>query len=158
MVSDYYTPQSLIQILQDSNYWAAPYALEVSFGKRLAEARNAIGLSQEALGRAVAEKLGEAPSEKSKKQGISHWEKDRFQPNLEQLGALCEVLGCTADYLLLGKTPENLPIEAINEARFFNRLSPAGKRKWKTLRPVFVDAVPDKAVEEAMPVTGQPKE
>lgn len=157
MVSHYYTPKSLNAILPDSNYSPAPYAFSMGFGERLASARKLKGLSQEALGKAVAERMGEPP-EKGSKQGISHWENDRYQPNLQQLEVLCDLLDCSADYLILGKTQENLPIEAIEQAKFFNRLSQAGKKRWKDLRPIFVDAVPDKHVEKKMPITTQPKE
>lgn len=136
-----------------------PYAEEVGFGTRLADARKAKGLSQEALGKALAELLGEPESDKSKKQGVSHWENDRFQPSIEQLAGLCDILDCSADWLILGRSPEHLPIEAIIEARFFNKLSPAGKKRWRAMRPVFVDAVPDHHLEERMPaVATKPKE
>lgn len=130
----------------------------MGFGERLAAARKAKGLSQEALGRALAEAMGEPHSDASKKQGISHWEKDRFQPNIEQLAKLCEILDCTADQLILGRNPENLPAEAIEQARFFNKLSADGKKRWLRIRPAFADAVPDKVVETRMPITTQEKE
>jgi transcriptional regulator with XRE-family HTH domain len=92
------------------------------------------------------------------KQGVSHWEKERYEPNLAQLVKLCEVLDCSLDWLVLGKEAETLPADALEQAKFFNRLSAEGKKKWRALRPVFADAVPDKHVEQRMPVTTRPKE
>lgn len=36
------------------------------------------------------------------RQNISHWETDRHPPNLAQFEKLCELLGVSADWLLLG--------------------------------------------------------
>jgi transcriptional regulator with XRE-family HTH domain len=129
----------------------------VGFGTRLKEARAAKGLSQEALGKALAEAMGEPP-EKGSKQGVSHWEKDRYQPNVQQIAQLCRILDCSADWLILGMNPEGLPADALEEARFFNRLTPANKKKWKALRPVFAEPATDSQVERAMPITKEHKE
>jgi DNA-binding XRE family transcriptional regulator len=62
-----------------------------TFGKRLTAAREALKLTQSALG----ERLKGVT-----KQSVSHWECDRYEPNLSQLRALCEALGVSADHLL----------------------------------------------------------
>jgi DNA-binding XRE family transcriptional regulator len=62
-----------------------------TFGHRLALAREAKGLRQAELGTLMG---GLA------KQSISHWECDRYSPNVTQLRELCECLGVSADVLL----------------------------------------------------------
>lgn len=149
IVSHHYTPESLNAILRDSNDLSPPYALAVGFKDRLSDARKAKGLSQEALGSAMGG---------MSKQGISHWETGRYEPNIEQLTRLCEVLECSADWLILGRSPEGLSPDAIEQGRFFARLSVEGKKKWRTMRLMFVDGVSDHAVEKRMPITKRPKE
>lgn len=92
------------------------------------------------------------------KQGVSHWEKERYEPNLGQLVRLCEILDCSLDWLVLGKDAETLPADALEQAKFYNRLSPEAKKKWRALRPVFADPLPDKDVERRIPITAQPKD
>jgi DNA-binding XRE family transcriptional regulator len=62
-----------------------------TFGKRLAVAREVHNLTQTALG-ALLKGVTKA--------SVSHWECDRYEPNLSQLRALCEALGVSADSLL----------------------------------------------------------
>jgi len=149
IVSHQYTLKSLKAILHDSNLHGSPYALGMGFPERLTLQRKAKGLNQEALGEAMGG---------MSKQGISHWETGRYEPNIAQLARLCEVLDCTADWLLLGKSQEDLPPDAIQEAKFFNKLTPEGKKRWRTLRPAFGDAVSDKQVEDKMAITKRFKE
>jgi transcriptional regulator with XRE-family HTH domain len=149
IVSHQYTPKSLNAILRDSNLPSPPYALGMGFPERLTQQRKAMGLNQEALGEAMGG---------MSKQGISHWETGRYEPNITQLARLCEVLDCTADWLLLGKSPEDLPPDAIQEAKFFNKLTPEGKKRWRNLRPVFGEAASDKQVEAKMAITKRFKE
>jgi transcriptional regulator with XRE-family HTH domain len=146
-VSHHYTPQSLNAILRDSNLPAPPYAFQVGFNERLIAARKAKGYSQEALGKLMGE---------MSKQGISHWETGRYEPNIAQLTKLCEVLGCSADWLLLGQAPEGLPPDAMEVARIYARLTPEGKKNWKTVSQVFVEAVSDATLEKRMPAVKKP--
>jgi transcriptional regulator with XRE-family HTH domain len=115
----------------------------MGFKDRLAEARKAKGFSQEVLGAHLG----------MSKQGISHWEAGRYTPDIEQLVKLCEVLECSADWLVLGKSPEGLSPDAIEQGRFFSRLSDGGKKKWRTMRLLFVDGASDLTVEAKMPAT-----
>jgi transcriptional regulator with XRE-family HTH domain len=144
MVSHHYTSSSLIAIQPFSNIICRLYALPVEFKDRLKAARKAKGLSQEALGEAM---------DAMSKQGISHWETGRYEPNIQQLTKLCEVLECSADWLILGKSPEGLAPDAIEQGRFFAKLSADGKKKWRTMRLMFVDGATDKTVETRMPIT-----
>ncbi len=60
------------------------------FGERLTEARREAGFTQEQL----AGRIGVTP------QAVSKWEKGSSYPDLDLLYHICEVLCCTADYLL----------------------------------------------------------
>ena len=67
-----------------------------TIGSRISKYRKAKSLTQEAL----AEKLGVSS------QAVSKWETDASCPDISLLPRLCQVLGCTADELLTGKTEE----------------------------------------------------
>jgi transcriptional regulator with XRE-family HTH domain len=120
----------------------------MQFGERLRQARNAKGFNQETLGKMLGG---------TSKQTISHWEGGRYEPNLDQLALLCDVLDTSADWLLLGRSPEGLPPDAIHEGKFYAALSPEGKKKWKAMRLLFVDGATDKVIERRMPVTKKEK-
>lgn len=64
-----------------------------NFGKRIAKQRKKVGLTQNSL----AEKL--MVSNKS----VSKWESGIGYPSFEFLPKLCELLDCSADYLILGE-------------------------------------------------------
>jgi transcriptional regulator with XRE-family HTH domain len=61
-----------------------------AFGERLAQARQQAGLSQEQL----AEKLGTI------QRVVAHWERRPVALRAEQLAALADALGVTADFLI----------------------------------------------------------
>lgn len=63
----------------------------MGFGKRLQEARKAAGLSGEELGK----RCGNVS-----KQLISHWEHERYAPDVNQLVMLCRALSVSADWLV----------------------------------------------------------
>jgi transcriptional regulator with XRE-family HTH domain len=143
LVSDNYTGKYRIPKLQKWNMSARPYAFCMGFNNRLKEARLASGLTGAKLGEAIG----------CSKQNISHWEAGRFEPNLGYLAALCQVLDVPADWLLLGKVPEELSVGALREARFYDALSPEGKRKWEMAKMLFREGVPDLEVEDRMQET-----
>lgn len=118
----------------------------MGFNERLREARLAADLTGAKLGEAIG----------CSKQNISHWEAGRFEPNLTYIIKLCQVLDVPADWLLLGKTPEELSAAALREARFYDSLSPEGKRKWETAKMLFREAASDATVEAKMPITKAP--
>lgn len=62
----------------------------MSLGKRITSMRGFNTLTQEELGSLVG----------VSKQTVSNWENDRRMPDANNLRALCQALGCTADYLL----------------------------------------------------------
>lgn len=115
----------------------------MGFNERLKEARLSAGLTGERLGAAIG----------CSKQNISHWESGRFEPNLGFLMKLCQVLDVPADWLLLGKVPEDLSAGALREARFYDSLSPEGKRKWEMAKMLFREGVSDLEVEDRMQET-----
>jgi transcriptional regulator with XRE-family HTH domain len=116
----------------------------MGFKERLSEARKAKGLSQEALGTALGG---------ISKQSVSHWEKGRYEPNIVQLQKLCDVLDCSADWLVLNKSPEALGPDALAQAKFYDGLSPEAKKKWRTMRMLIVDPASDRIIEQRMPIT-----
>jgi transcriptional regulator with XRE-family HTH domain len=100
-----------------------PFA--VAFGRRLRELREAKQpkLTQEALGGQIA----------AKKANVSQWENGAHMPSLEMLAALCDVLGCSADYLL-GRTQLTISPKALEEAKAFDELPPEQQKKWRAMR------------------------
>lgn len=103
----------------------------MGFGKRLQAARKAKKLSGEALGKAIAERLGyDAPLSK---QTISHWENGRYEPNIEQLGCLCALLGVSADYLLLDLDQMGIDPTLQDFVREYKNMKPDQKAVWNQI-------------------------
>lgn len=90
----------------------------MTFQDRLEQARKAKQMSQEALGVG----LGKDGANMSK-QAVSHWEKGRNEPSVSQLGLICARLGCSADWLILGRevapamSPTTLELATLIEAQ-----------------------------------------
>lgn len=72
-------------------------------GKRIAIVRKAASLNQDQVAKAIG----------VHKQTISRWESGKRAPNGDQLIALVNLFGCTADFLL-GLT-DTLTIKELNE-------------------------------------------
>lgn len=123
MVSENYTPEFSLAKLWSRNKVGVPYALLMGFKERLREARDARGLSGQALGSKLA----------VSKATISHWENGRYEPNLEQMKALCDELRVSADWLL-DRTGVSLTADALQEAQAYEALSPEDRRKWRAVR------------------------
>ena len=68
--------------------------------ERIAFVRKAAGLTQEQLG----EKLGVT------RQAVSKWESNQATPDALTVARLCTVLHVSADFVLLGKEPEGVPL------------------------------------------------
>ncbi len=66
---------------------------------RIAAVRRAAGLTQEQLGELVG----------VTRQAVSKWESGQTVPDAATIAALCEALHVSADYVLLGKEPEEAP-------------------------------------------------
>ena len=83
-----------------------------NFGDRLKKARNAAGLTQEQLASALGKKS---------KLSISGWEQGKQSPPIDTLKDICEILGCSADYLLHGKDIVSEPpagLHLVNSAAY----------------------------------------
>lgn len=103
----------------------------MGFKERLRAARKAKGLSGEALGKAISDRLGyEAPVSKAT---ISHWEKGRYEPNIEQLACLCALLGVSADHLLLDADQTGLDSTLQDFIREYKNMNPETKAVWKQI-------------------------
>lgn len=100
----------------------------MGFKERLREARVAAKLTGEALGAKLA----------VSKATVSHWENGRYEPNLDQLKALCDELQVSADWLLERAGP---PISA--EAALERGTSVRGTR---SRRPPEVARDPHRAI------------
>ena len=74
----------------------------MEWNERVAAARKAAGLTQEALG----EKLGVS------RQAVSKWESGQAMPDLDTVAKLCLALGFSADYLLFGREDAPAPAES----------------------------------------------
>lgn len=73
----------------------------MEWNERIASARKAAGLTQEALG----EKLGVS------RQAVSKWESGQAVPDLDTVAKLCLALGFSADYLLFGREDAPAPAD-----------------------------------------------
>lgn len=69
----------------------------MELNERIAQARKDAGLTQEQLGELVG----------VTRQAVSKWESGQTTPDVLTIGKLCQVLGVSADYLLLGKVPDS---------------------------------------------------
>ncbi len=74
----------------------------MEWNERIAAARKAASLTQEALG----EKLGVS------RQAVSKWESGQAVPDLDTVAKLCLALGFSADYLLFGREDAPAPAES----------------------------------------------
>ena len=84
----------------------------MSLGLRITELRNACGMSQYALAKAL----------EVSRQAVSKWETDRSTPNSMMLIHLAEVLNTDVEYLTTGRiTPQSLPI-VINSVETVERI------------------------------------
>ena len=72
------------------------------FGDQIKELRQAAGLSQVQL----AAKLNVS------KQSVSNWENNNIMPSIDMLRRICEVLSCSADYLLELHDDQKIYIES----------------------------------------------
>lgn len=130
MVANYDTFRLRVSQLPSCNDgWAfyAKYGMNEEFartlGRRIRAAREAKGLTQEALGTPIA----------VKKANLSQWENGRHMPDVEQFAGLCDAMSISADWLL-GREHPGLSAEALAEARAYDALSVEDKRKWRALR------------------------
>lgn len=97
----------------------------MTFGERLARKRKENNLTQEQL----AEVLGVS------RQSISKWESDLTYPETEKLIRLCQLFGCTLDYLVRDvPEPERGPEPSTAEHSFRQRLS---EREWKSQKTLW---------------------
>jgi transcriptional regulator with XRE-family HTH domain len=108
-----------------------PYALLMGFGKRLRDARKAAGLSGDALGQRVG----------VSKQLVSHWEHERYPPDLNQLLLILKETRITADFLLLG-ADHGLSVEALRLAREFDSLPQDRREMFHALLTVATSGAP----------------
>jgi transcriptional regulator with XRE-family HTH domain len=122
-VAEYDTPKYRIPKQTNGDKPPLAYAESMGFGDRLKTAREAAGLTGEAVGAQVG----------VSKATISHWEKGRYEPSIEQIRGLCAVLNVSAAWLFEQEALD-LPPDAIEEARVYAALPLEDRRKWKTLR------------------------
>ena len=84
-------------------------------------ARKAKGLTQKELAAMVGVTQG----------NLSSWETDRWKPDIDTLKKLCEILECSADYLLGQEQPKqeaaSLPVQNLNRRTSTSTLP----KKWK---------------------------
>lgn len=77
---------------QNTGYMPSNSPPPVSFGERLREACDQVGLSQEDVAKEM----------KRSRQTVSAWQRDKHRPTFGELAHLCMLLGASADWLLLG--------------------------------------------------------
>lgn len=108
------------------------YAQGMGFSTRLKDARTAKGLTGETVGG----KLGVT------KATVSKWETGKHEPNVDQIRALCRLYGVSPDWLFEWAKDE-LPADAMTEARIYSKLPPEEQRKWKALRRAMFSVTVD---------------
>lgn len=119
------------------------YAFLMTFGARLKQARVDMEMSGAALGKRLTSDVT--------RQTVSHWEKNRTKPDVDQLIELCAVLKVSADYLLLGEMKKLSP-EARKIAGWFDDLSKVDRDKWFALLEVTLrPPIDQERVSEATP-------
>ncbi|MDF2485336.1 MAG: transcriptional regulator, family [Herbinix sp.] len=82
-----------------------------NFGSRLSTARKEKGITQEQL----ASRLGVTP------QAVSKWERGGGYPDIELVYYLCEILGCSSDYII-GLEEQNTKLTEDNDAAAAKKL------------------------------------
>lgn len=111
----------------------------VTFGERLVEAREQIGLNQKQL----AEILEITPTR------LNYWEKDKRQPDVPMIKALARALQVTADYLIGNepitstKTAPSLSDEAMKLAKDYEGLDRYGKKQVRTTADIEIERMED---------------
>lgn len=96
----------------------------MTFGQRLAKAREEAGLTQDEL----AQKLYIT------RQGLSRWENDRTQPSIETLALICKTLGKQPNYFI--ETEEQRPPRSYKQLTFSEKT--VALNRWKRERCRFV--------------------
>ena len=102
----------------------------MTFGDLLAAARKAVHLS--------GDKLGEACG--VSKQTISHWEKNRYVPDLRHIITMCDLLLVSADDLIFGK--KTISPAATRVAEAWQALTPEAKKKFENLWNILFAEAP----------------
>jgi transcriptional regulator with XRE-family HTH domain len=146
IVSDYFTAQYRIPKQRNRHIVSLPYAFCMGFGERLKDARKSFGLTGDKLG----EKLGVS------KQTVSHWEAERYEPNIHQLIKLSELLEVSCDWLITGRSAEAMSPAAMRQAKFYDSLSPDEQRRFETMKMLMMPGASDATIERRMPVTKSP--
>ena len=72
------------------------------FDERLKELRKSLGINQIEFGKRL----------NVTKQCISNWENNNIMPSIDMLRRICEVLSCSADYLLELQDDQKIYIES----------------------------------------------
>lgn len=93
------------------------------FPKRLKQAREARGLSQNGLAAALSIKTGGELTQSA----VSYWESGKNLPTLDAFAALTQALGVSADWLL-GLDGGALPKDAQRLAKQLAELPPARRK------------------------------
>lgn len=96
-------------------------------------------MTGEQLGKALADAMGR--QDPYSKQTITNWEKDRNQPDLEQVGHLCAVLGVTADHLIRG-VGSNLSVKALQLASVYDSMPPPRQGRLLRLAEIAFESAP----------------
>jgi transcriptional regulator with XRE-family HTH domain len=95
----------------------------MAFGERLRGLRQVAQMSGTALGARLS----------LSKQTISHWENGHHEPNIAQIGQICDIFNISADYLLRGIKTGSLGPETQRWAEHFQALLPHERDKWTTM-------------------------
>lgn len=114
------------------------------FGPRLKAARQEKKLTQAQLGEQAGENGKDA-----NKQSIFDWESERYYPKVDQLRVMCLRLGVSADDLIFGDLKEQVAMAQAKVA--VKQLTE--EQRMALLATMLGPAVPDKSVEEKMPIT-----
>lgn len=118
---------SSIAIRLESHNDEAPYRETMTFGDRLKKLREGADYSGETLGELLGGKLAVS------KQTVSHWERNRYEPDIAQLCRLCEIFNVSATFLVQGLDKPDLGPGTRIFAERYQRLKPSEQDKWLAL-------------------------
>lgn len=116
----------------------------MTFGARLAKARNARKLTQTEVGKGLGTDGADA-----KKSVVYGWERKNHYPRADQLALICQKLECSADWLLTG-IPTDWPF-SLELRKRVDHMDEAAQRKLENVMRAHLDMRPLPAIAHPEP-------
>lgn len=123
---------------------ADAYASRMTFGARLAQARNAKKLTQTEVGKGLGTDGVDVG-----KSVVYGWERKNHYPRADQLALICQKLKCSADWLLTG-IPTDWPFSLELRQRV-DQMDEVAQRKLENVMRAHLDMQPLPALTQPEP-------